>query len=623
MSDIYRVTNASTTLPVRLLSTIFALALIAGGASPALAEGHTGAEQRRGAPHVTAELLVKFKPSVSAPARGVPGSIGDVRSQGPRGVQRVKLAEGVSLEEALAALKGDSNVLYAEPNHIFAATATTPNDPNYPSQWGLEKIDGPAVWSEQTGSADVVVAVVDTGVEATHPALSSNMWVNADEIPSNGVDDDRNGFVDDHGGWDVAGNDNDPSDTLGHGTHVAGIAAAAGNDGIGTSGTTWDAAIMPVRALDDSGMGTTFGIAKAIDYAVDNGARIVNLSLGGDGYSETLSTAITSAKQTLFVVSAGNGGSDGVGDDTSVAPSFPCNMPAENLICVAASDSSDALASFSNYGTMVDLAAPGKTILSTYPGGRYSYASGTSMATPFVAGAAALLWAEKPTATSTEIRSAILKGVEASSALQGKIATGGRLHLPGALRQISPAAVVEPEPQPEPEPTPTEEPSPSPTPTDGGDTGSGGGGTLPLPEASLTPLPLEPSPTPTEEPTAEPSPTPTEEPTPEPDPDPSPEPEPEVAPSELSLSLEKRRYAIKVSGLLQPGLEGSVDVILARKKDGTFKRIARRNVSLNVLSQDASVFRAKFDRPKRGRCKVMAIFSDGNVTTKAVRRFKC
>lgn len=615
-------TNASSTLPVRLLSTIFSLALIAGGASPAGAADAHPSDNRSDAAHVPAEVLVRFNPTVPPSARAVPVAIGRVRGETMRGVQRVQLAAGVSLDDALAKLESRSDVMYAEPNYILSATEIRPNDPQYDNQWGLEKIDGPAVWQEQTGTTDVVVAVIDTGVQASHPALAANMWVNADEVPANGVDDDKNGYVDDTGGWDVAGNDNDPSDIQGHGTHVAGIAAATGNDGVGTSGTAWRASIMPVRALDDNGMGTTFGIAKAINYAVGNGARVVNLSLGGDGYSETLSTAITNAPQTLFVVSAGNGGSDGVGDDTSTSPSFPCNMPAENIVCVAASGTTDALTGFSNYGEMVDLAAPGQSILSTYPGSGYSWASGTSMATPFVSGAAALLWAEKPGASTAEVRSAILKGVEASSALAGKVASGGRLHLPGALRQISPVAVPEPTPtaEPTPEPTPTEEPSPSPSPTDDTGAGSGGGG-LPLPDPSLSPLPLEPSPTPTDEPSAEPSPTPTTEPTPEPEPEP--DPEPEAPATELSLSLEKKRFALKVGGVLQPGADGAVEVTLARRKDGRFKRIARKTVSLEVISPDASVFETRFKRPKRGRCRLTATFTTGGVTTMTRRFFKC
>lgn len=621
MSDIPWVTNPSSTLPVRLLSTIFSLALIAGGVSPAGAADAHPSDNRSDAAHVPAEILVRFNPTVPAPARAVPAAIGRVRGETMRGVQRIQLAPGVSLEAAMARLESRSDVMYAEPNYIFKATEVRPNDPQYDNQWGLEQIDAPAAWQDQTGSRDVVVAVIDTGVQGSHPALARNMWVNVDEIPGNGLDDDNNGYVDDDRGWDVAGNDNDPSDIQGHGTHVAGIAAATGNDGIGTSGTAWEASIMPVRALDDNGMGTTFGIAKAINYAVANGARVVNLSLGGDGYSETLATAINNAPQSLFVVSAGNGGSDGIGDDTSTSPSFPCNMPAENIICVAASGTSDSLTTFSNYGDMVDLAAPGQSILSTYPGSTYSWASGTSMATPFVSGAAALLWAEKPGASTDEVRSAILKGVEASSALAGKVASGGRLHLPGAFRQISPAAspqptpTAEPTPEPTPDPTPTQEPSPSPSPTD--DTGSGSGGGLPLPDPSLTPLPLEPSPTPTTEPTPEPSPTPTAEPTPEP------EPEPETPATELSMSLEKKRFALKVGGVLQPGVDGAVQVTLAKRKGGRFKRIARKTVSLEMISTDASVFETRFKRPKRGRCRLTATFTTGGVTTMTRRFFKC
>ena len=603
-------------------STFLALALTVGGAGTALAQvPQTTHEVRRAAKIVPGEVLVRFAPGTPASDRSVSARVGVATApNGLDGVRRVKLSAGISLASALEELRSRPDVLYAEPNLILSAT-DVPNDPHFTNQWGLEQINGPEAWSQQTGSPNVIVAVVDTGVEATHPALAANMWTNRGEIASNGIDDDKNGYVDDVGGWDVANSDNDPSDIQGHGTHVAGIAAATGNDGIGTSGTSWDASIMPVRALDDKGVGTTLGISKAINYAVNNGARVVNLSLGGDGYSQTLATAITEAKETLFVVSAGNGGSDGVGDDTSVSPSFPCNMPAENLICVAASDSNDSLTSFSNYGVSVDLAAPGRTIYSTYPGAKYSYASGTSMATPFVSGAAALLWAEKTSASTSDIRRALLDGVEKVSALTGKVATGGRLDLQGALQLVAGGSVSEPEPTP----TPTEEPEPSPSP-EPTDDGNSGGGLLPGPE--LTPLPLQPSPTPTSSPEPSPSPEPTSDPIidpgPELDPEPEPEPEPEpVMAEELTVSVVKRSHALRVSGSLEPGLDGVVKIVLARRKGGRFVKVADRLVSLDVTSLDRSIYATKFRRPSTSKCRLTSTYTRDGVTVTARRLFNC
>ena len=213
------------------------------------------------------------------------------------------------------------------------------------------------------GSASTVVAVVDSGVAWDHPDLAPNIWSNPDEVAGNGVDDDGNGKVDDVRGWDFVDGDNNPWDYDDHGTHVAGTIAARGNNGVGVTGVAWQASIMPVRALDALGTGSNADIADAFTYAAANGARVVNASLGGAGRSQAMSDAITNNPNTLFVVAAGNDGTD---NDTT--PRYPCNYTAANLICVAATDNTDALASFSNYGaSSVDLAAPGVDIDSTRP----------------------------------------------------------------------------------------------------------------------------------------------------------------------------------------------------------------------------------------------------------------
>lgn len=556
------------------VATLASVALVAGLTQPAIASPRVPAPS--GSSYVASEVLIRFESSGSAQGATIPSSIGrSLSGRGTDGVHRVALAPGLSVEEAVAELSDNPNVAYAEPNHLYSTQATTPNDPSFQNQWGLARIAAPKAWDLERGSRDVIIGVVDTGVEMRHPALQANMWENVGEIARNGIDDDRNGYIDDRYGWDVAGRDNDPTDTQGHGTHVAGIAAARGNDGIGTSGTAWQASIMPVRALNDDGVGTTLDIAQSIDYAVKNGAKVVNLSLGGDAYSQTLATSINNASGTLFVVAAGNGGSDGFGDDTSTQPSFPCDLPSSNIICVAATDSSDSLTTFSNYGASVDLAAPGRSILSTFLGGKYTYASGTSMATPFVAGAAALIWSATPTLTVSQVRSAILDGVEKVPSLEGKLATGGRLHLPGALG-MSASSNPNQEPQPKPEPSPSPTPLIDPDPLVGGD--------------------------------------------------PSPQPQPDEdsgTKSELTFSVAKRSAVVKVLGFLEPGARGTVTVKLARKRDGNFRVISKKLPTLEQISDELSSFRTRFERPKKGHCRITASFTDNGTTTTARRLFDC
>ncbi len=268
--------------------------------------------------------------------------------------------------EAIAALEADPNVVYAEPNYLYRSTAITPNDPRYPSLWAMPKIEMPAAWTVTKGAPEVSVAVVDSGIALSHPDLAPNIWVNPGEgggKEANGADDDGNGYVDDWRGWDWIDKDNKPADAHGHGTHVAGTIGARGNDGYGVTGINWSTSLVPLRALDSSGVGTAADVAAAFRYAGEMGIDIVNASFGGTGQSTAILEAINSAPETLFVVAAGNEGSN-----NDLAPQYPCNYPAANLICVAASDQSDNLAGFSNYGTTsVDLAAPGVGILSAGP----------------------------------------------------------------------------------------------------------------------------------------------------------------------------------------------------------------------------------------------------------------
>src|SRR5918999_1287399 len=267
-----------------------------------------------------------------------------------------------------------------------------------------EDADAPEAWNTGTGTAATVVAVIDEGVDVSHPDLRNNIWKNPGEVPGNGVDDDRNGYVDDVNGFDFANDDAsvydpDPIDGSGdeHGTHVAGTIAAEGNNGAGITGVNWQAKVMALKFLGPNS-GSTLDAVEAINYAVAKGADISNNSWGYVGSpSRSLKDAITRADNAglLFVAAAGNGGADGVGDDNdanSTNTNYPSSFSNPNIISVAATDNRDRLASFSNFGaSTVDLGAPGVNVLSTLPGNRYGYYSGTSMATPHVTGVAALL----------------------------------------------------------------------------------------------------------------------------------------------------------------------------------------------------------------------------------------
>ena len=319
---------------------------------------------------------------------------------------------------------------FCEPNAVLSLDAV-PNDSLFGSLWGMSNIKAPEAWNISQGSDDVVVAVLDTGIDYNHPDLAANSWINGDEIAESGQDNDGNGYVDDRRGWDFYNNDSNPYDDHGHGTHCAGTIGAVGNNNLGVAGVSWRVKLMPVKFLASNGAGTTFGAIAAIDYASENGADIINASFGGSFKSDAMEAAIARARDrgVLFVAAAGNSASN---NDSK--PQYPANYDVDNIISVAATDSSDKLTFFSNYGALtVDIAAPGLQILSTLPGGGYGYMSGTSMAAPHVAGLAALYKGLNPSASYQEIKNAILSTVDPISALQGKMLYGGRIN---ALRTL-------------------------------------------------------------------------------------------------------------------------------------------------------------------------------------------
>lgn len=371
--------------------------------------------------------------------------------------------------------------LLCEPDSIMRPTLT-PNDTHYSSLWGLHGAAGigaPSAWDHSSGSG-IVVAVLDTGVDRTHPDLAANMWINPDEIPGNGIDDDGNGYIDDVHGWDFYDNDNDPSDDDGHGTHVSGTIAAVGNNSLGIIGVAYGAQIMALRFIGPLG-GYTSDAVLAINYAIDKGVKISNNSWGGYGFSTSLYNAINNARAAgmLFVAAAGN---DNI--NTDITPHYPSSYTLSNVISVGSISSSGARSSFSNYGAIsVDLFAPGSSILSTTPSSSYSSYDGTSMASPHVAGVAAQVLSLNSGLSLASLKDTILNSSTLSGAYSGLCVTSGRLsaatavlsveletptptpsQTPNATLTPSPTATVTPPPTPSPGISPTHTPTPQPTP---------------------------------------------------------------------------------------------------------------------------------------------------------------
>ena len=341
---------------------------------------------------------------------------------------------GASLEGVRALLRRSRRVAYVE-RDAPAGILKTPNDPLFPTQYsenGAIANGLPAAWDIQTTCSRV--AVLDTGLDTDHPDLNANIWRNRDETPGNGRDDDRNGYVDDYFGVDLVSGRGSAEDDNGHGTHVSGIVAARGDNGAGVAGVCWSAAVMPVKFMTAAGEGLTSTVVEGIEYAVENGAKVVNASFVSSSRSRALVAEIGRAARAnvLIVAAAGNDGRD-----IDARPRYPASYRSPNLLVVAASTSADTLASFSNHGAeSVDVAAPGDGVVSTNLGGGYRLMSGTSMATPMVAGLAAMLRARRPGASYSRIRSAIRRSVDRLPAFSGATSSGGRVNLARALAGI-------------------------------------------------------------------------------------------------------------------------------------------------------------------------------------------
>lgn len=329
----------------------------------------------------------------------------------------------IQSDEDLARLQADSRVLYAEPNYCYSLDEVS-QQPQ--AQWALPKVQAETAWQMVPDGPSPIVAVLDTGVDCQHPALTGNMWVNVGEIPGDGIDNDGNGVIDDVNGYNANADTGDCGDAYGHGTHVAGILGANGE----VKGVNPRARIMAIRIHDQYGSTNAAAIARGLRYAQQMGATITNNSWGGPKAAYSIRDSFA-AFPALHVMSAGN-----AGKNNDFHAHYPGNFDIPNKLVVAASDRNDGKPSFSNYGKgHVDLAAPGEDIYSTLKDGQFGPKSGTSMAAPLVAGVASLVATAHPDWSPAQLRAAILGGADVLPQWQGTVASGARLNAVGALSQ--------------------------------------------------------------------------------------------------------------------------------------------------------------------------------------------
>lgn len=392
-------------------------------------KGEVVVSKRNGASRVVSLSSIRL-PLNSAVSRKLNSNLAVVKlGSGPLGGAETEELNESYLTKCAEIMALNRDVI-CEPNYKYSIGATS-NDTYYDQLYGLSKIGAETAWNTTTGSSSVKVAVIDTGIKYDHPDLQANIAVNSGETPNNGTDDDGNGYVDDYYGYNFYGDNGDPNDDNDHGTHCAGTIGGVGNNARGVVGVNWSVGLIAVKVLSAEGSGYMSDIAAGIDYARVRGAFVMNLSLGGPSGATTLLQALERARDAGIVVAAAAGNESSNNDTT---PAYPASYNLSNMLSVAATDSNDNLASFSNYGaSTVHLGAPGVSILSTVSWGGYESFSGTSMATPHVAGAAALIKASNSGLSASEVRSKILSNLDSLSSLSGKTTTGGRLNVAKAI----------------------------------------------------------------------------------------------------------------------------------------------------------------------------------------------
>lgn len=412
-----------------------------------------------------------------------------------------EISEDDNVKELVEWLSNSADVEYVQPDYPIYAYGM-PNDPGFNAQWGLQNtgqniagvsgtpgidINVVPLWDYTKGDKSVIVAVVDTGIDISHGDIKDNIFVNQGEIANDGIDNDKNGYIDDINGWNFYDGNNilfEPETSDWHGTGSAGIIAGSADNNFGISGVAPGIKILPVKYLGGTkGEASTSGAIMAIEYAKSLGASIINCSWGSTSYNRALADTIKKSPNVLFVCASGN---DSLNTDTN--PTYPACLGYSNVISVAAINNLGEEAGFSNYGSKIDVAAPGQNIYSTYPENSFAYFYGTSFAAPYVTGIAALLKSYRPSITSTEIKDSIKSSVKTLSSLSGIVNTGGVVDSFGALKHAENWTEISPSPEltPSQTPVPTQTPTPAQTPVP---TETSTSSQTPVPSESSTAVP--------------------------------------------------------------------------------------------------------------------------------------